>query len=60
MDGDDNGKFRPERVSNLPAWEVRDRGFEPNSGLQVSMKQKFLPALTRNDSILWGASVPDR
>ena len=24
---------------NLPAWKVRDLGFEPHSGLQVSKKQ---------------------
>ena len=29
----------------LPAWKVGDRGFEPHSGLQVSMKKKcFFPA----------------
>ena len=38
----------------LPAWKVGDRGFEPHSGLQVSSP------LTRNDSILWGASVTER
>ena len=34
-----------------PAWKVRDRGFEPHSGLQV---QNVSSPLTRKDSILWG------
>ena len=31
----------------LPAWKVRYRGFEPNSGLQVSKKQNVSSPLTR-------------
>ena len=31
----------------LPAWEVRDRGFEPHSGLQVSKTQNVSSPLTR-------------
>ena len=34
-----------------PAWKVRDRGFEPHSGLQV---ENVSSPLTRKDSILWG------
>ena len=36
----------------MPAWKVRDRGFEPHSGIQVSMKHKFSSPLTRKDSLL--------
>ena len=35
-------------VVNLPDWKVRDRGFDPRSGIQVSKKQMFLP---RNEII---------
>ena len=45
---------------NLPAWKVEDRGFEPHSGLRVSKKQNVSSPLTRNDSILWRASVTER
>ena len=45
---------------NLPAWKVGDRGLEPHSDLQVSMKQNVSTPLTRKDSILWGASVTQR
>ena len=38
----------------LLAWKVRDRGFEPHSGLQVSKKQNVSSTLTRKDSILCG------
>ena len=41
----------------LPAWKVGDRGFEPHSGLRVSKKQNISSPLTRDDSILWRASV---
>ena len=44
----------------LPAWKVGDRGFEPHFGLQVSKKQNVSSPLTREDSILWGASVTGR
>ena len=44
----------------LPAWKVRDRGFEPHSGLQVSKKQNVSSPLTHNDLILWGTSVTER
>ena len=44
----------------LPAWKVEDRGFEPHSGLYVSRKQNASSPLTREDSILWGASVAKR
>ena len=44
----------------LPAWKVGDHGFEPHSGIQVSKKQNVSSPLTRNDSILWGASVTER
>ena len=44
----------------LPAWKVGNRGFEPHYGLQVSQKQKVSSPLTRDDSILWGASVTER
>ena len=39
---------------------VRDRRFEPHSGLQVSKKQNASSPLTRRDSILWGAPICDR
>ena len=38
----------------------KDRGFEPRSGLHVSKKHNVFSALTRIDSILWGASVTER
>ena len=44
----------------LPVWKVRDRGFEPHAGFQVSKKQNVSSLLTRKDSILWGASVTER
>ena len=47
-------------LAKLPAWEVRDRGFQPRSGIQVSNKQNVSSLLTRNDSILWEGSVTDR
>ena len=37
----------------LPDWRVRDGGFEPRSGIQVSKKQNVSPMLPRKDSILW-------
>ena len=37
----------------LPAWKVRDRGFEPRSGIQVSKKEIVSSLLTRKDSIVW-------
>ena len=40
-----------------PAWKVGDSGFEPLYGLQVSKKQNVSSPLTREDSILSGASV---
>ena len=40
----------------LPAWKVRDRGFEPHSGIQVSKKRNVSTLLTREDLILWGAA----
>ena len=33
----------------LHAWKVGDRGFEPNSGLQVSKKQNFSLPLTHKE-----------
>ena len=33
----------------LPAWKVGNRGFEPRSGIQVSMKQNVSSLLTRKD-----------
>ena len=36
----------------LPAWKVRDRGFEPHSGFQISKKQKVSSPLTRKYLIL--------
>ena len=44
----------------LPAWQVENRGLEPCSGIQVSKKQNVSSPLTRNDSILWGASVSEK
>ena len=44
----------------LPAWKVGGRGFEPYSGLQDSNKQIVSSPFTRNDSILWRASVTER
>ena len=37
-----------------------DRKFEPPPGLQVSKKQNVSSQLTRNDSIMWGASMTER
>ena len=42
------------------AWKVGDRGFEPHSGYQVLKKQHVSSPLTRNDAILWGASVTEK
>ena len=44
----------------LSVCKVGDPGFEPHSGLQVSKKQNVSSPLTREDSILWGASVTER
>ena len=44
----------------LPVWKVGDRGFEPQSSLQVSKRQNVSSLLTRKDAILWGASVTER
>ena len=33
--------------SKLPAWKVRDRWFEPRSGIQISKKQNVYSLLTR-------------
>ena len=44
----------------LPAWRVGNRGLEPHSCLQVAEKQKVSSLLTRNDLVLWGASVTER
>ena len=44
----------------LPVWKVGDRGTGPRSGIQVSKKQNVSYPLTREDSILWGASVTER
>ena len=44
----------------LPAWKVGDSEFEPPSGFQVSKKQNVSSPLTREDSILWRASVTER
>ena len=44
----------------LPAWIIGDRGFEPRSGIQVSKKQHVSSPITREDSILWGASLTGR
>ena len=44
----------------LPAWKVKDRGFEPHSGLQVSKKQYVSSLLIHNDSLLQGTSVTER
>ena len=44
----------------LPDWKGGDRGFDPNSGLQVSKKQTVSSPLTRKDSILWRALVTER
>ena len=44
----------------LPAWKVRDRGFEHHSGFQVSKKQYVPFPFTHKDSILWGASVTEK
>ena len=41
----------------LPAWKVRDRGFEPHSDLQISKKRNVSSLHTRKDSILREASV---
>ena len=42
----------------LPAWNVGDRGFEPDSGLQVSKKHDVSSPLTRKDPII--RSLRDR
>ena len=44
----------------LPARKFGDRGFKPNSALQVSKKQNVSSPLTRKDPILCGASVTER
>ena len=44
----------------LPAWKVGGRGFEPHFDPEVSKKQNVYSPLTREDSILWGASVTER
>ena len=44
----------------LPAWKIRDRGFEPHSAIHVSKKKKVSSPLNPKDSILWGASVTER
>ena len=44
----------------LHVWKVGDHGFEPHSGIQVSKKQIVDSLLTREDSILWGASLNER
>ena len=41
----------------LPAWKVRDRGFEPHSNLQISKKRNVSSLHTCKDSILQEASV---
>ena len=41
----------------LPAWKVGDRGFKPHSDLQVLNEQNVSSPLTREDAILWGASL---
>ena len=45
----------------LPAWKVKDCGFEPHSGLQVSKKKKHVSSpFTRKDAIVWGSPVTER
>ena len=44
----------------MPAWKVGDRKFEAHTGLQVSKKQNVSSPITRDVSILWGASVTER
>ena len=44
----------------LAAWKVGDRGLEPHSGLHVLKKYYVSAPLTREDSILWRASVTER
>ena len=44
----------------LPAWKVEGLGFELHSGLQILKKQNASSPFTRNDSILWRASMTDR
>ena len=44
----------------LPAWNVGDRGLKPHSVLQVSKAQNVSTPLTREDSILWKASVGEK
>ena len=44
---------------NLHAWKVGDCGFKPLSGIHISKKHNVSYPLTRNDSILWGASVTE-
>ena len=48
------------QCSKLPVWKVENRGFKPHYGLQVSKKQNVSSPLTREDSILWGASVTEK
>ena len=39
---------------------VGDRGFESNSGPQVSKKQNVSSPLNHRDAILWAASMTER
>ena len=48
------------RWLKLPAWKIRDRGFESHSAIHVSKKKKVSSPLNPKDSILWGASVTER
>ena len=55
-----NDKVRGPSAVVKTAWKIGDRGFEPRSGIQISKKQNVSSLLTREDSILCGASVPER
>ena len=44
----------------LPAWKVGDRGFEPNSGLQVSKKQNDSSRSLMKIQYCEGNSVTER
>ena len=50
----------PGAVVKDACLKVGDRGFEPHTDLQVLKKLNVSSPLTRDDSILWGASVTER
>ena len=43
----------------LPAWKVGDRGFDPTLALKFQRNKNVSSPLTRQDSILFGASVTE-